>query len=46
MRVIKTSDYRLENQQEFVDSPTLGELNMFLKVIWEEMTQYQVWPVS
>lgn len=36
---------RLENRQEFVTVPTLGELGYFLQVISKELTIYRVWPV-
>jgi hypothetical protein len=46
-RVIDKSSYRHENDQDFAESPsTLGDLNEYLRVIWEELTEYKVWPVS
>jgi hypothetical protein len=46
-RVIDTSAYTLENEQVFADpSPTMDDLNQYLRIIWEEMTEYRAWPVS
>jgi hypothetical protein len=47
VRVVNEPVYKLDNQQVFADpSPTLGDLNQYLRIIWEEMTEYRVWPVS
>lgn len=41
-----TAGAKVENQQEFADPPSLGDLRRFLGVICEELREYNIWPVS
>lgn len=44
-KLVSATDVR-ENRQTFTTPPTLGGLRLLLSVICDELTTYQVWPVS